>query len=132
VKIIRGQSVSSATPQGVVGGGATVSRETCGAGGIYMAYYRVPPRGRSIPHYHVNCETAVYLVKGHARAYSGNDLSIVMEAEPGDLVYIPANEVHMVENPSESEWVEYVAARNAPEEVVVEVNVRATESRSVG
>jgi len=97
-----------------------------------MAYYRVPPRGRSIPHYHVNCETAVYLVKGHARAYSGDDLSTVEEVAPGDFVYIPADEVHMVENPSESEWVEYVAARNAPEEIVVEVSVGTLESRSVG
>ncbi len=128
MKVIHSQTSSAATPQRVVGSPG-VSGETAGACGIYMAYYRVPPGGRSVPHYHTNCETAVYLVKGHARAYCGDDLSEVEDVWPGDFVYIPPDEVHMVENASDSEWVEYVAARNAPEEVVVEVTPKQTTGK---
>ncbi len=122
MKVIRRGAAEFSGAQGAVGSLA-ISRETCGSSGIYMARYRVPPGRRSIPHYHTNCETAVYVLSGHGRAYFGPSLGEVLDASPGDLVYIPPDEVHVVENASESEWLEYVAARNAPEEIVVEVSV---------
>ena len=40
---------------------------------------------------------------------------------PGDLVYVPPRETHILENLSESEPAEYVVARDAPQEDSVEV-----------
>ncbi len=120
MKVIHSGPAERAGAQGAVGGLA-ICRETVGSSGIYMACYRIPPGRRSIPHYHTNCETAVYVLSGHGRAYFGPSLGEVLDASPGDLVYIPPDEVHLVENLSESEWLEYVAARHAPEEIVVAV-----------
>ncbi|MBI4496603.1 MAG: cupin domain-containing protein [Chloroflexi bacterium] len=120
--VIRRQDTDTPTPQGLLGQYA-ISAETVGSQGLFMALYRIPPGGRSVAHYHTNCETAVYLLRGTVRAYTGDDLSQVYDVEPGQFVYLPANEVHMVENLSATEWCEYVLARNAPTEIVVEVPV---------
>ncbi len=120
MKVIHGRSADSAASHGAVGGPA-ICQETTGSTGIFMACYRVPPGGRSVPHYHVNCETAVYVLSGHAHAYAGDDLSEMIEVGPGDLVYLPPEEIHQVANASDVDWLDYVVARNAPEEVVVEV-----------
>ena len=44
-----------------------------------------------------------------------------LSLEPGDMVYVPPRETHLLENPSEEEPAEYVVARDAPEEDSVEV-----------
>jgi uncharacterized RmlC-like cupin family protein len=40
---------------------------------------------------------------------------------PGDLLYVPPHETHILENLSETETIEYVVARNAATEDSVEV-----------
>ncbi len=120
--IVRRAEADTPTAQGLLAQYAITS-ETVGSQGLFMALYRIPPRGHSVPHYHTNCETAVYLMQGMVRAHVGDDLSHSYDVTPGNFVYLPANEVHMVENLSETEWCEYIIARNAPTEVVVEVDV---------
>jgi len=44
-----------------------------------------------------------------------------VELEPGDLVYVPPRETHILENLSDSDAAEYVVARDAPHEDSVEV-----------
>ena len=41
--------------------------------------------------------------------------------EPGDLLYVPPRETHIVENRSATEPAEYVVARDSPTEDSVEV-----------
>ena len=116
-------------PQGVLGLEA-ISRDTVGSEGIFMAKYRVPPGAHSDLHLHANCETAVHVLRGRGYAYSGEDMGEYMEAGPGDFVYIPADLAHVVGCPADSEPLEYVVARNAPEEVVV--NLRAAAELPIG
>ena len=97
-----------------------VSVETTQSKNLFMSVQRVPPGGRTLVHRHTNCETASYNLSGTVRVYSGEDLDEVQVAGPGDFMYIPANAWHVIENASQSEWVEAVIARNAAEEVVEE------------
>ena len=107
-------------PRGVLGG-AEISQATAGATNIYMAVFRVPAGARSRPHYHANCESAVYMLSGKLLVRWGEHLEESVELEHGDLVYVPPRETHILENLSDSDPAEYVVARDAPTEDSVEV-----------
>jgi uncharacterized RmlC-like cupin family protein len=107
-------------PRGVVGG-AEISQATAGASSIYMGVFRVPAGARSRPHYHADCESAVYMLSGRLRVRWGDHLEREVELEPRDLVYVPPRETHVLENLSDSEPAEYVVARDSPDEDSVEV-----------
>jgi uncharacterized RmlC-like cupin family protein len=105
-------------PRGVVGG-AEISQTTAGAQNIYMAQFRVPAGAQSRPHYHENCESAVYMLSGSLLVKWGDHLEHEVMLEPGDLVYVPPRETHVLENLSESDAAEYVVARDSPLEDAV-------------
>jgi uncharacterized RmlC-like cupin family protein len=105
-------------PRGVVGG-AEISQATAGAQNIYMAQFRVPAGAQSRPHYHENCESAVYMLTGSLLVKWGDHLEHEVVLEPGDLVYVPPRETHVLENVSLSEPAEYVVARDSPLEDAV-------------
>ena len=107
-------------PRGVVGG-SEVSEATAGAQRIYMGVFRVEPGARSRPHYHATCESAVYMLSGRLDVRWGERLEEAVSLEPGDLVYVPPRETHVLENLSDSEAAEYVVARDSPTEDSVEV-----------
>jgi uncharacterized RmlC-like cupin family protein len=107
-------------PRGVVGG-AEISQATAGASNIYMAVFRVPPGAQSRPHYHENCESAVYMLSGHLHVRWGEHLENEVGLEPRDLVYVPPRETHVLENLSDTEPAEYVVARDSPTEDAVVV-----------
>ena len=107
-------------PRGVVGG-TEVSQATTGASNIYMGVFRVPAGAQSMPHYHADCESAVYMLSGRLNVRWGEGLEHAFSLEPGDMVYVPPRETHLLENPSEVDAAEYVVARDAPEEDSVEV-----------
>ena len=107
-------------PRGVVGG-AEISQATAGAVNIYMGRFRVPPGAQSRPHYHENCESAVYMLSGGLRVKWGDRLEKELELAPGDMVYVPPRETHVLENTSDSEPADYVVARDSPTEDAVVV-----------
>jgi uncharacterized RmlC-like cupin family protein len=107
-------------PRGVVGG-AEISQVTAGASNIYMGVFRVPPATSSRPHYHENCESAVLMLSGRLLVKWGDKLESEFTLEPGDMVYVPPRETHVLENPSDSEAAEYVVARDSPTEDAVVV-----------
>jgi uncharacterized RmlC-like cupin family protein len=104
--------------RGVVGG-AELSQATAGAQNIYMAVFRVPAGTQSRPHYHEGCESAVYMLSGSLQVKWGDRLEHELRLEPGDLVYVPPRETHLLENLSSSEPAEYVVARDSPHEDAV-------------
>ena len=107
-------------PRGVLGG-SEISQATTGATNIYMGVFRVPPGARSRPHYHAECESAVYMLSGRLNVRWGEELEHSLALEPGDMDYVPPRETHLLDNPSETDPAEYVVARDAPEEDSVEV-----------
>jgi uncharacterized RmlC-like cupin family protein len=119
VKVVK-QGDEREVPRGVVGG-AEISQATAGATNIYMGKFRVPAGARSRPHFHAECESAVYMLSGRLRVRFGDHLEQSFEIGAGDLVYVPPRETHLLENLSEEQAAEYVVARDAPQEDSVEV-----------
>ena len=120
MRVVKPSEVERDVPRGVVGG-AEISQATTGATNIYMAKFRVPPGARSRPHYHANCESALYMLSGRIAIHWGEHLERTVEVEPGDLLYVPPRETHIVENLSDTEAADYVVARDSPTEDSVEV-----------
>ena len=108
------------TTRGVIGG-AEISQATVGASAIFMGVFRVPPGAISRPHYHANCESSLYMLRGEMLIRCGENFEQEITVVPGDLLYVPPHETHILENLSETETVEYVVARNAATEDSVEV-----------
>ena len=107
-------------PRGILGG-SEISQATAGAVNIYMAKFRVPPGARSRPHYHADCESALYMLSGSIEIRWGDHLEDTLVIEPGDMLYVPPRETHTVANTSETEPAEYIVARDSPTEDSVEV-----------
>ena len=92
-----------------------------------MAIATIPPGCASSPHYHVNCESAIYVVSGNGRFLSGLGLEKSDAIAKGDFIYVPPNSVHQPINDSESETMELIVARNTPVEIVVKYDPRSPE-----
>lgn len=95
-----------------------VSRDTVGSERLYSSIVTTAPLGRTEIHHHGECETSIYILSGRARFYSGAGLSEIVEANQGDFVYVPAYEVHVEENASDSEPLVVLLSRNCSGSVV--------------
>ena len=120
MRVVKPSEDEHEVPRGVVAG-SEVSRRTAEAENIYMGIFRVPPGARSRPHYHANCESAVYMLRGALEVRWGDSLEESTEIGAGDMVYVPPRETHILHNLSDSEAAEYVVARDSPTEDSVEV-----------
>ena len=99
---------------------AGVSQSLVGSTGIHLAIATIPPGCASSPHWHVNCESAIYVLKGHGRFITGQDLETSLTIGPGDFIYVPPDAIHQPVNDSPSEPMQLIVARNTPVEIVVE------------
>ncbi len=95
-----------------------VSRDTVGSRGLYTSLVTTAPGGRTEIHHHGDCETSIYIVSGRARFYSGDGLRDIVVADAGDFVYVPAHEVHVEENASNSDDLVVLLSRNCDRSVV--------------
>jgi uncharacterized RmlC-like cupin family protein len=86
-----------------------------------MGVFRVPAGAQSRPHYHESCESAVYMLSGSLEVKWGDQLEQTVTLGPGDMVYVPPRETHLLTNLSDAEAAEYVVARDSPTEDSVEV-----------
>ena len=120
MRVVKPSEVDRDVPRGVVGG-SEISQATTGAVNFYMGLFRVPPGARSRPHYHEGCESAVYMLSGELEVRWGDHLEQIVTIGPGDMVYVPPRETHILENRSETDAAEYVVARDSPTEDSVEV-----------
>jgi uncharacterized RmlC-like cupin family protein len=98
---------------------AGVSQGLVGSTGIHLAIATIPAGCSSSPHYHVNCESAIYVVKGKGRFMIGENLDKALRMEAGDFLYVPAEAVHQPVNDG-TEPLELIVARNTAVEIVVE------------
>jgi uncharacterized RmlC-like cupin family protein len=120
MRVVKPSGVDRDVPRGILGG-SEISQSTTGASNIYMGLFRVPAGAQSRPHYHANCESALYMLAGSIEILWGDHLEDRVIVEAGDMLYVPPRETHIVRNLSESEPAEYVVARDSPTEDSVEV-----------
>jgi uncharacterized RmlC-like cupin family protein len=72
-------------------------------------------------HHHGDYETSVYVVSGVLRMESGPNGEDVIEARPGDFVYVPKSAIHREGNPStEESHVVVVRSGHGPAVINVE------------
>ena len=80
---------------------------------LSMNHTIVPPGGRNQRHYHVTCDSAIYLMKGRLKFFFGPDDEIEeVMAEQGDFIFVPAGEIHGLINISDTEPAELVTTKN--------------------
>ncbi|MBI4306317.1 MAG: cupin domain-containing protein [Chloroflexi bacterium] len=121
VKVIHPDQLEVEVSSGAMTRLAGVSRTTVGAEGIHLAIATIPPGHRSSPHYHTNCESAIYVASGHGKFLAGDNLEETLEIGPGDFLYVPPDAPHQPVNDSQTEPLVLIVARNAPVELVVEL-----------
>ena len=101
---------------------AGVSELLTGSTGIHMAIASVPPNRCSTAHYHVNCESAIYVVSGTGTFLSGGELEKEEPISKGDFIFVPPDANHQPVNTSDTDDLVLIVARNAPTEIVVELD----------
>ncbi len=119
-KVIHSDSLEVEVASGSMTRLAGVSKALADTEGIHLAIATIPPGCASSPHYHVNCESAIYVSKGNGRFLTGRHLEHTLEIGQGDFIYVPPDSVHQPVNDSLSEPMELIVARNTPVEIVVE------------
>ncbi len=95
-----------------------------GSRNLWMGFARLQPGGKVAPHHHGKSESGVYLLQGSCRVAWGQDLEMGIDAHAGDFVYIPPYVVHIEENLSSKEPVEFIVVRDFPQNIVVPVDLR--------
>ena len=96
-----------------------ISSERVGSVGLYSSVVTTAPGARTRVHHHGGCETSIWIASGRARyTFGPTGLEEAFDAGAGDFVYIPAGEVHVEENASDSEPLVVVISRNCPGSVV--------------
>ena len=100
---------------------AGVSEALSGSTGIHLSIATVPPGRCSTAHYHVNCESAIYVVSGEGVFLHGKELEIEEPIGRGDFIYVPPDSNHQPVNTSDDEYLVLIVARNAPVEIVVDL-----------
>ncbi|SEM51692.1 cupin domain-containing protein [Paenibacillus sp. OV219] len=91
-----------------------ISAESTGSRGICMHLLTIPPGGRSKAHLHQDHETAIYVLRGKAAMWHGEQLEQYVEVEAGQFLYIPAGVPHLTYNVSDTEPCSAVIARTDP------------------
>lgn len=100
---------------------AGVSPETTGSTTIWSGFVITPPGASSGAHHHGDCETAIYVVRGMVRFYWGDRLEFQQDVGQGDFLYVAPNAIHVEENLSQVEPVEFVVSRGCSGILVVNV-----------
>jgi uncharacterized RmlC-like cupin family protein len=79
----------------------------------------VLPGAATGAHHHGDQETILYVVEGIARYRWGEHLEHVVEAGPGDFVFIPAHTVHQEINASADSPTVWAVTRSGTDPIVV-------------
>jgi uncharacterized RmlC-like cupin family protein len=120
VRVARCDELSSDTPQtsGLV---RQVAFDSSNPDARVLSAFRttVAPGAATGAHHHGDQETVLYVVEGTARYRWGDRLEHVVEAGPGDFVFIPAHTVHQEINASADQPTVWVVTRSHPDPIVV-------------
>jgi uncharacterized RmlC-like cupin family protein len=118
-RVIRPPDRLPDTASGAMRREAAVSSAVVGAGMLWFGYVELAPGAVSAVHHHGESESAIYVISGQARFWSGTELSVCHDAEAGDFVWVPPHEVHVEANRSDTEPVRMAVARSTQEAIVV-------------
>ena len=89
-----------------------LSGKNVGAKKLSMNVATILPGGVAYAHIHVDFEVMLYILEGRVRHEYGPDLSLTVENEAGDFIFIEPGVPHEVCNMSDTEPVVAVVARS--------------------
>jgi uncharacterized RmlC-like cupin family protein len=89
-----------------------LSGKNVGARRLSMNVATIPPGGVAYAHIHVDFEVMLYILEGRVRHEYGPELSLSVDNEAGDFIFIEPGIPHEVCNMSETEPVVAVVARS--------------------
>ncbi len=118
LRVVRARDRVADVASGAMRREAAISRGLTGAERIWVGYVELPPGLLSAAHHHGEAESAIYIISGRARFFTGERLEEAHEAGPGDFVWVPPHLVHVEMNASDSELVRMVVARSTQETLV--------------
>jgi uncharacterized RmlC-like cupin family protein len=97
-----------------------ISAATVGSAGIYAAVVTTAPGARTRRHHHGPCETVIYVLEGQAHfTWGPTGVEDALDAGVGDFVHIPAGEIHVEENASDTDPLVVVVCRNCDDAVTI-------------
>lgn len=106
---------------------AAITHARAGASKLWAGTVSVQPAARTGAHHHGELETVLYIVRGRARFRWGDQLEYVVEAGPGDFIYVPPFVPHQEMNARLDEPVEAVVVRSGQEPIVVNLDIVSPE-----
>lgn len=95
-----------------------LSPENTGFENIRICSGVIPPNTATTPHWHTECETAIYVIKGRVKILIGRGLKERYEAGPGDFIYVGKGVIHQTTTLNEP--CEYVQVRDRAVEDAIE------------
>jgi uncharacterized RmlC-like cupin family protein len=98
-----------------------VREEAVATEGLWAGLALTPPGGNSGWHHHGDWESSIYVVAGRLRMESGPGGAEVIEAEPGDFLFVPPGAIHRESNLGDEEG-RLVVVRAGSGPVVVNVD----------
>jgi uncharacterized RmlC-like cupin family protein len=99
-----------------------ISGTAVGSQKLWMGRTHVSAGASSGDHHHGEAETAIYVVSGNPRfVFAEGEREVIIDAEPGDYIFVPPYVPHREENPGTIEAV-VVIARSSQEAVVVNLS----------
>jgi uncharacterized RmlC-like cupin family protein len=91
----------------------------------------VEPNTQTLAHHHGEQETVIFVVKGRPSYRWGDKLEYVVDAQPGDFIYIPPYVPHQEINATTDTVAEVVVVRSGPEPIVVNLDIISPEVKSL-
>jgi len=89
-----------------------LSAKNVGATQLSMNLATIPPGGTAYAHIHVGFEVMLFILEGRVRHAYGEGLTIAIDNEAGDFIFIEPGVPHEVYNLSDTEPVVAVVARS--------------------
>ena len=128
IRVVRAGELDTNTPQTAgMSLAAAITRARTGASKLWAGTVVVEPAARTGAHHHGELETVIYIVRGRARFRWGDRLEHVVDAGPGDFVYVPPFVPHQEMNGLPDQPVEAVIVRSGQEPVVVNLDIPSPE-----
>jgi uncharacterized RmlC-like cupin family protein len=118
LRVIRAAERAPDVASGPMRREAAISDALTGARKLWLGYVELPPGLVSAVHHHGGAESGIYVIAGQARFFAGERLAEVLDAGPGDFVWVPPHAVHVEMNRSASEPARMVVARSTQEALV--------------
>lgn len=95
---------------------AGIAAENTGSRGICMHLLTIQPGQRAKAHLHEAHETAIYVLKGEAGMWYGENLAEHLIVREGEYLYIPAGMPHLPYNATDEPCTAVIARTDANEQ----------------